>query len=126
MGGGPLGAPRTAGPEHLGSAFPRAIEAVMTRPQLEQEVWFLTGSQQLYGEETLTQVARNSREIAEALDRSGAFPARVVWKPILTGPEAIEQVCLAASVAPECVGVITWMHTFSPAKMWIRGLVRLQ
>jgi L-arabinose isomerase len=91
-----------------------------------QELWFLTGSQHLYGEETLQAVARNSQEIAAALDRSGKLPAKVVWKPVLTGPEAILEVCLAANAAPECAGVITWMHTFSPAKMWIAGLTRLQ
>jgi L-arabinose isomerase len=91
-----------------------------------QELWFLTGSQHLYGEETLQAVARNSQQIAEALDRSGKLPAKVVWKPVLTGPEAILDVCLAAGAAPECVGVITWMHTFSPAKMWIAGLTHLQ
>jgi L-arabinose isomerase len=91
-----------------------------------QEVWFLTGSQHLYGEETLKQVARNSQQIAEFLDRSGKLPVRVVWKPILTGPDAILDVCLAAGSAPACVGVIAWMHTFSPAKMWIAGLTRLQ
>ena len=94
--------------------------------QKKQEVWFLTGSQHLYGDETLEQVAKHSREIAEGLDRSGKLPAKVVWKPILTGPESILQVCLEANAAPECVGVITWMHTFSPAKMWIAGLTRLQ
>jgi L-arabinose isomerase len=91
-----------------------------------QELWFLTGSQHLYGEETLKQVASNSQQIAEALDRSGKLPAKVVWKPVLTGPEAVLEVCFAASAARECVGVITWMHTFSPAKMWIAGLTRLQ
>ena len=94
--------------------------------QKKQELWLLTGSQHLYGDDTLKSVARNSQHIAEALDRSGAFPARIVCKPILTGPDAIEQVCLAANAAPECAGVITWMHTFSPAKMWIAGLTRLQ
>ena len=92
----------------------------------QRELWFLTGSQHLYGEETLKKVARNSQEIAEALNGSGTIPAKVVWKPILTGPDAITEVCLAANAAPECVGVITWMHTFSPAKMWIAGLTRLQ
>jgi L-arabinose isomerase len=91
-----------------------------------QEIWFLTGSQHLYGDETLKQVARNSQQIAEFLDRSGKLPARVVWKPTLTGPDAILDVCLAASREPACIGVITWMHTFSPAKMWIAGLTRLQ
>ena len=94
--------------------------------QKKRELWLLTGSQHLYGDATLARVAQNSRQIAEALDSSGAFPAQVVWKPILTGPDAIEQVCLAANAAPECAGVITWMHTFSPAKMWIAGLTRLQ
>jgi L-arabinose isomerase len=91
-----------------------------------QELWFLTGSQHLYGDETLAQVAKNSRQIAEALDRSGKLPAKVTWKPVLTGPDAILDVCLLANAAPECVGVVTWMHTFSPAKMWIAGLTRLQ
>jgi L-arabinose isomerase len=91
----------------------------------KQELWFLTGSQHLYGDETLAQVASNSQQIAKALDQSG-IPAKVVWKPVLTGPDAIRDVCLAASAAPECAGVITWMHTFSPAKMWIAGLTRLQ
>ena len=90
------------------------------------ELWFLTGSQHLYGEGTLEKVAQNSRQIAAALDGSGKLPAKLIWKPVLTGPEAISNVCLAASAAPECVGVITWMHTFSPAKMWIAGLTRLQ
>jgi L-arabinose isomerase len=94
--------------------------------QKKQELWFLTGSQHLYGDETLAEVAKHSREIAEGLDRSGKLPVRVVWKPVLTGPESILEVCLAANSAPECVGVITWMHTFSPAKMWIAGLTRLQ
>jgi len=90
------------------------------------EIWFLTGSQHLYGEETLAEVAKNSRQIVEFLDGTGKLPAKLVWKPVLTGPDAIEAVCLAANAAPECVGVVTWMHTFSPAKMWIAGLTRLQ
>jgi L-arabinose isomerase len=89
------------------------------------EVWFLTGSQELYGKETLAKVADNSRAIARHLDESGALPVRVVWKPTLTSPEAILKVCQEASASPACVGVITWMHTFSPAKMWIAGLTRL-
>ncbi len=88
-----------------------------------QEVWFLTGSQELYGQETLNQVAENSRQIAAHLDAK--LPFRVVCKPTLKGADAIAQICLEANAAPECVGVITWMHTFSPAKMWIGGLTRL-
>ena len=91
--------------------------------QSSQEIWFLTGSQELYGQETLNQVADHAREIAAHLD--AALPVRVVHKPTLKGPDAIAQLCLEANAAPECVGVITWMHTFSPAKMWIRGLTRL-
>jgi L-arabinose isomerase len=87
------------------------------------EVWFLTGSQDLYGQETLRQVAEHAREIAAHLD--AALPVRVVWRPTLAGADAILQTCLEASAAPACVGVITWMHTFSPAKMWIRGLTHL-
>jgi L-arabinose isomerase len=91
-----------------------------------RELWFLTGSQHLYGDETLKQVAENSRRIANGIDSSGALPAKLVWKPVLTGPDSIRDVCLAANAAPECAGVVTWMHTFSPAKMWIAGLTRLQ
>ncbi|HYQ01921.1 MAG TPA: L-arabinose isomerase [Polyangiaceae bacterium] len=89
-----------------------------------QEVWFLTGSQELYGPETLDQVAAHSKEIAAHFD--GRLPVRVVWKPTLAGPDAILKTCLEANSTPECIGVITWMHTFSPAKMWIRGLSQLQ
>ena len=85
----------------------------------------MTGSQELYGQETLNKVAEHSREIAAYLDASGKLPVRVVWKPTLKGPDAITQMCLEANGAPACVGVITWMHTFSPSKMWIRGLVQL-
>ena len=93
--------------------------------QEKQELWFLTGSQHLYGDQVLEQVARHSQQIVEGLDRSGTLPVDVVWKPVLTGPEAILDVCREASAAPECVGVVAWMHTFSPAKMWIAGLTRL-
>ena len=91
-----------------------------------RQLWFLTGSQHLYGAETLRQVADNSQRIAASLDGSGLLPVQVVHKPVLTTSDAIQEVCLAASTAPECIGVITWMHTFSPAKMWIAGLTRLQ
>jgi L-arabinose isomerase len=91
----------------------------------EYEVWFLTGSQDLYGEETLRQVAEDSRKIAEALDASEAIPVRVVWKPVVKNPEAILATCVEASSSDTCVGVIAWMHTFSPARMWIGGLQAL-
>lgn len=88
----------------------------------EYEVWFVTGSQHLYGPETLEQVAANSQEITQALDASTQIPTRVIFKPVLTTPDAIYQMCQDANQAVNCVGLITWMHTFSPAKMWIRGL----
>jgi L-arabinose isomerase len=90
------------------------------------ECWFLTGSQGLYGEQTLRQVAEQSRPIAQALDLSTEVPLRVVWKPVLTDADAIRRVCLEANASEACVGVIAWMHTFSPAKMWIAGLQALQ
>ena len=89
---------------------------------VEQEIWFLTGSQGLYGEETLAQVAEQSRSICEQLASVAHAAARIVWKPVLTDASAIMDVVLAANSAPQCVGLITWMHTFSPAKMWISGL----
>jgi len=93
------------------------------RRSATEEVWFLTGSQDLYGQETLNQVAEHSRQIAAHLDQ--VLPVRVVWKPTLKAPEAITAICLEANAAPDCVGVITWMHTFSPAKMWVNGLNQL-
>lgn len=89
------------------------------------EVWLVTGSQHLYGPETLEKVAEHSREIAQTLDQSG-LPVRVVFKPVVTTPDAIYEVCLEANAARNCIGVITWMHTFSPAKMWIAGLSALK
>ena len=87
-----------------------------------QECWFLTGSQALYGEETLQQVAAQSREIAALLDASERVPLPVVWKPVLTDAEGIRRRCLEANDDDRCAGVIVWMHTFSPAKSWIAGL----
>lgn len=90
------------------------------------EIWFLTGSQNLYGPETLEQVAAHSQEIAAALDAAPAIPVRVVYKPVLTTPEEIHSICLEANSTPNCVGVVAWMHTFSPAKNWISGLSTLK
>jgi L-arabinose isomerase len=99
------------------------VQMIDRKINLKQlEVWFITGSQHLYGPETLEQVAANSRAIAQALDVSAQIPTRVVFKPVLTTPDAIYQVCQEANLAENCVGLIAWMHTFSPAKMWIRGL----
>jgi len=90
------------------------------------EVWFVTGSQHLYGPETLRQVDEDSKKIAQALDRSDKIPVRVVFKPVVTTPEEIANLCAEANAAVNCVGLVAWMHTFSPAKMWIAGLNALR
>ncbi len=92
----------------------------------QYEVWFVTGSQNLYGPETLQKVAEHSTAMAKALGESPVIPVRVVFKPVMTGPDEIRNLCLEANSTPNCVGLITWMHTFSPAKMWIAGLSLLQ
>ena len=91
-----------------------------------QQVWFLTGSQGLYGPETLDQVADQSRGVADALDGVGGDFVEVLWKPVLTSADAIRRLILEANSDDGCIGVIAWMHTFSPAKMWISGLTVLQ
>ena len=90
------------------------------------EVWFLTGSQSLYGPETLEQVAQQSQEVFALLEASVEIGVRLVWKPVLLTAEAIRRTCLDATADDACIGVITWMHTFSPAKMWIGGLDALR
>jgi L-arabinose isomerase len=86
------------------------------------EVWFLTGSQGLYGEDTLRQVAEQSQAIARMLDDAGDIPVRVVWKPVLKDSASIRRAAIEANASDKTIGVIAWMHTFSPAKMWIIGL----
>ena len=98
----------------------------VSKAYADKEIWFATGSQHLYGPETLAQVAEQSQAIARLLDESGAVPARVVWKPVLTGSDAIRRLALEANASDACIGVIAWMHTFSPAKMWIAGLEALR
>ena len=90
------------------------------------EVWFVTGSQHLYGEETLKQVAEHSKSIAAFLNDAKQMPVRIVWKPTVKSSEEIYNVCQEANTAKDCIGIIAWMHTFSPAKMWIGGLKILQ
>ncbi len=92
----------------------------------EREIWFLTGSQGLYGEETLQQVADQSREVAETLAAHPDLTIRIVWKPVLTSSDAIRRTILEANADDACIGLIGWMHTFSPAKMWINGLDALR
>lgn len=91
----------------------------------QKEIWFITGSQHLYGEETLKQVAENATQIARGLNASAHLPVSVIHKPVVTTPEEIAGICNAASTDKCCIGVIAWMHTFSPAKMWISGLKAL-
>ena len=86
------------------------------------EAWFVTGSQHLYGKETLEKVANHSQEIAKTFDKSNKIPVHIVFKPVVTTTEEITRLCMEANNMPHCIGLITWMHTFSPAKMWIAGL----
>ncbi|REA62937.1 L-arabinose isomerase [Dyadobacter luteus] len=90
------------------------------------EIWFVTGSQDLYGEQTLRQVDEHSKEISQFFDRSEKVPVRVVFKPVVKSSDEIYKVIQEANTAQHCVGIVAWMHTFSPAKMWIRGLHALQ
>ena len=90
------------------------------------EVWFVTGSQDLYGEETLKKVAEHSQQIVAALNETQALPISIVYKPTVKSPEEIYVVCRDANSCESCAGIISWMHTFSPAKMWINGLKALQ
>ena len=90
------------------------------------ETWFVVGSQHLYGPEALEQVAANGRIIVNALNHACQLPVKVAFKPIVTTPDEVYNVCQAANTAPNCIGLIFWMHTFSPAKMWIAGLQALQ
>ncbi len=91
----------------------------------QRQIWFLTGSQHLYGREAIEQVDAHAREIAAHLDAAAAIPVQIVAKPVLTTAEAIATACGEANAAEACVGLIAWMHTFSPAKNWIAGLTAL-
>jgi L-arabinose isomerase len=91
----------------------------------DRQVWFLTGSQTMYGDELLAQVASQSQQVVDMLDGSDDIPCRVVWKPVLTSRDAILHTIREANAAANVVGIIAWMHTFSPAKMWIAGLCAL-
>lgn len=89
---------------------------------VNSELWFVTGSQSLYGDDILDQVAVQSRSLVEQLDASPDVPIAVVWKPVVTSSQSIHDLLTEANSDSRCVGVVAWMHTFSPAKMWIRGL----
>ena len=90
------------------------------------EAWFVTGSQTMYGEASLQTVSEHSARLAEVLDGLDSIPVRIVQRPTATSPEAILRLCREANDAERCVGIVAWMHTFSPAKMWIAGLSALQ
>jgi L-arabinose isomerase len=92
----------------------------------QYQFWFVTGSQHLYGHETIQQVEDHSRQIVEGLNQDETIPFEVVLKPVLTTPDAIRRLCIDANTDENCAGLITWMHTFSPAKMWIAGLSELR
>lgn len=91
----------------------------------QPKLWFVCGSQHLYGPETLKEVAGHAAQIARALDASDLIPLEIVAKGVLTTPDEIRRLCLEANADPGCAGLILWMHTFSPAKMWIGGLSAL-
>ena len=89
------------------------------------EIWFITGSQHLYGPETLKQVDKDSQAIVDGLNLDAKLPIKIVFKPVLKSAEEITNALRDADASPNCIGLITWMHTFSPAKMWINGLSKL-
>ncbi len=90
------------------------------------EVWFVTGSQHLYGPETLDKVAEDSQKIAKALCAAPAIPVQILFKPVLVSPDSITELALAANASPKCAGLIIWCHTFSPSQMWINDLKQLR
>lgn len=90
-----------------------------------KEVWFITGSQHLYGEETLKQVQNHAEIIVKSLNEAKATVVPIAHPQLVTTPAEVAKVCIEANAHPDCIGVITWMHTFSPAKMWIKGLTNL-
>src|SRR5580704_15456869 len=92
----------------------------------ELEAWLVAGSQHLYGPETLKQVQEHATTMGRALGASAGIPVKIVVQPVMTGSDSIRQLCQDANNSKNCVGLITWMHTFSPARMWIAGLRALQ
>ncbi len=90
------------------------------------EVWFVTGSQQLYGPAALKQVAANAQRVADALDSGRDIPVNIIFKPVVKTPAEATSLCLEANMQSKCIGLLTWCHTFSPSKMWINGLKALR
>jgi L-arabinose isomerase len=99
----------------------------MSLPNLKElEVWFVTGSQHLYGAETLQQVAEHAQKIAATLNNTESIPVKIIFKPVVKTPEEIYNLFAQVNAGKSCIGIIAWMHTFSPAKMWVNGLRILQ
>ncbi|MBQ0096936.1 MAG: L-arabinose isomerase, partial [Bacteroidales bacterium] len=98
----------------------------MVKAYENMELWWVTGAQLLYGGETVKIVDAHSKEMVEGLNQGGIIPIKVVYKGTANSSKEVEAVMKEANNEPKCVGVITWMHTFSPAKMWIKGLQALQ
>lgn len=90
------------------------------------EVWFVAGAQPLYGEKAITKVSAHAHDIADSLSQVPAIPVKIVCQPVMTTSESIEQLCLSANSSRNCIGIVAWMHTFSPAQMWISGLQSLR
>ena len=90
------------------------------------EIWWVTGAQLLYGGDAVVAVDGHSKEMVDGLNKSGNIPVKIVYKGTANSSKEVEQIMLAANNDEKCVGIITWMHTFSPAKMWIKGLQQLQ
>jgi L-arabinose isomerase len=88
----------------------------------QREVWFAIGSQHLYGPHTLQQVKAHAEQVVENLNREAGLPVKLVLKPLVTTPDEITALCRDANYQPQCIGIMAWLHTFSPAKMWIAGL----
>jgi L-arabinose isomerase len=92
----------------------------------QYEIWFVTGSQHLYGPAALEKVSANAREVAAALGLAPSIPLKIVFRPVITSADDATALCQQANVHPKCAGLITWCHTFSPSKMWINGLSLLK
>jgi L-arabinose isomerase len=113
-------------PEYILEILGKRFLTIGLMKNLEKsEIWFVTGSQHLYGQDALGQVASNAQKIAQSLGSESLIPFRVVCKPVMTTPEDIRNLCREANNVENCIGLILWMHTFSPAKMWIAGLSSL-
>src|SRR5438270_73500 len=116
----------TASPLRFPSRHAGRDEGRVVKPLAELEVWFAAGTQEMYGDAVIAAVETHAREVAGALDGADEVPVRVCDRGVVLSPESIRRVCLQANADDSCVGLVIWMHTFSPAKMWIAGLSALR